>query len=150
MSTMAVVLPFVWATEMLRAVPKSQSSMPQQPVPPEMAFYRKYTEGMLRRYLRLSMEAGKVPSLLGQEMFRGNVTSCRVDGFDDVVMTDLGVLKSQMEQVMGIGQIGRLAQLEDRMREHEKAVQRMKGVIGAFGGLLTIIHLAIDFFVGKH
>jgi hypothetical protein len=51
-----------------------------------MAFYRKYTEAMLRRYVRLSMESGKVPSLLGQEMFRGRVTSCRVDSFDDVVI----------------------------------------------------------------
>jgi Sigma-70, region 4 len=51
-----------------------------------MAFYRKYTEGMLRLYLRMSMEAGKVSSLLGQEMFRGKVTSCRLDTFDDVVI----------------------------------------------------------------
>jgi hypothetical protein len=51
-----------------------------------MAFYRKHTEGMLRRYLRLSMEAGRVPSLLGQEMFRGRVTSYRVESFDDVVI----------------------------------------------------------------
>jgi DNA-directed RNA polymerase specialized sigma24 family protein len=32
------------------------------------------------------MEAGKVPSLLGQEMFRGHVTSYRVDSFEDVVI----------------------------------------------------------------
>ncbi len=51
----------------------------------EVAFYRKYTEAMLRRYLRLSMEAGRVPSLLGREMFRGNVTSYRVSSFEDVV-----------------------------------------------------------------
>jgi hypothetical protein len=53
---------------------------------PGMAFYRKYTEGMLRRYVRLSMEAGRAPSLLGREMFRGKVTSYRVHGFDDVVI----------------------------------------------------------------
>jgi hypothetical protein len=52
----------------------------------ELAFYRKYTEAMLRRYLRLSMEAGRVPSLLGREMFRGNVTSYRVHSFEDVVI----------------------------------------------------------------
>ena len=51
-----------------------------------MAFYRKYTEGMLRRYVCMSMEAGKVPSLLGKEMFRGKVTSYRVQSFDDVVI----------------------------------------------------------------
>jgi len=34
----------------------------------------------------MSMEAGKVPSLLGQEMFHGNVTSYRVESFEDVVI----------------------------------------------------------------
>jgi RNA polymerase sigma factor (sigma-70 family) len=51
-----------------------------------MAFYRKYTEGILRRYVRMSMEAGKVPSLLGKEMFRANVTNYRVESFEDVVI----------------------------------------------------------------
>ncbi len=52
----------------------------------ELAFYRKYTEAMLRRYAVLSMEAGRVPSMLGREMFRGKVTSYRVHGFDDAVI----------------------------------------------------------------
>jgi len=69
--------------------------------------------------------------------------------FEAEVLADLSVLKSQMKQLMGIGQPGRLAQLEGRMHEHEKAVQRMKGMMGAFGGLLTVIHLAIDVLVGK-
>ena len=53
---------------------------------PELRFYRKYTEGMLRRYLRLSMEKGRVPSLLGQEMFRGRVTTYKIRSFEDVVI----------------------------------------------------------------
>jgi hypothetical protein len=52
----------------------------------ELAFYRKYTEAMLRRYLRLSIQAGRVPSLLGRELFRGHVTSYRVHSFEDVVI----------------------------------------------------------------
>jgi predicted DNA-binding protein (UPF0251 family) len=32
------------------------------------------------------MEAGRAPSLLGREMFRGRVTHYRVQGFDDVVI----------------------------------------------------------------
>jgi len=52
----------------------------------EMGFYRKYTEGLLRRYLRLSTEAGRVPSLLGRELFRGNVSHYRVHSFEDVVL----------------------------------------------------------------
>jgi hypothetical protein len=86
MSAVALVLPLVWATGFCDIVPQLHSSAPQQALPLEMAFYRKYTEGMLQRYIRLSMEAGRVSSLLGQEMFRGNVTSCRVEGFDDVVI----------------------------------------------------------------
>lgn len=69
--------------------------------------------------------------------------------FEGQVLADLRVLKSQMEQVMGIGQPGRLAQLEDRMQEHEKTVQRLKGMAGALGAFLTFAHIAIDFLVGR-
>ena len=58
---------------------------------PELAFYRKYTEGMLRRYVQFTMEAGRVPSMLGREMFRGKVTSYRVRSFEDVVIFRLDV-----------------------------------------------------------
>lgn len=53
---------------------------------PGLAFYRKYTEALLRRYMKMAMEVGKVPSLLGREMFRGNVSNCRVTSFEDVVI----------------------------------------------------------------
>ncbi len=32
------------------------------------------------------MESGRVPSLMGREMFRGRVTSYRIRGFDDAVI----------------------------------------------------------------
>ncbi len=88
MSAALVILPMVWATA---AVPsKVQTTVPevveQKRTAPEVAFYRKYSEGLLRRYVRLSMEAGRAPSLLGREMFRGNVTNYSVQGFDDVVI----------------------------------------------------------------
>jgi hypothetical protein len=86
MSATTVVLPFVWATECLQFVMAQEAALPPELIAQEMAFYRKYTEGMLRRYVQMSMESGKVPSLLGKEMFRGNVTSCRVGGFDDAVI----------------------------------------------------------------
>jgi hypothetical protein len=59
-----------------------------QPVPPklELAFYRKYTEAMLRRYLRVSMEVGRVPSLMGREMFRGHVSHYTMTSFEDAVI----------------------------------------------------------------
>src|ERR1700712_2446352 len=80
MSAAMTILPMVWATEEL--LPLRVGGRPE----PELAYYRRYTEAMLRRYMRLSMEAGRVPSLLGREMFRGNVTSYRVHSFEDVVV----------------------------------------------------------------
>ena len=61
-----------------------------QPVPPEptveLAFYRKYTEALLRRYLRTSMEVGRVPSVMGRDLFRGNVSHYKAEGFEDAVI----------------------------------------------------------------
>jgi len=52
----------------------------------DLPFYRKYTEALLRRYVKMSMEAGRSPSLLGQEMFRAKVTHYKVRSFEDVVI----------------------------------------------------------------
>src|ERR1700760_4018055 len=76
-----LVLPFVWAY----AEPMTESEIVRLP-PSELTFYRCYTEAILLRYVRMAMEAGKVPSLLGKEMFHGNVTSYKVGSFDDVVI----------------------------------------------------------------
>jgi hypothetical protein len=64
------------------AEPSSSGPSPR----PQLAFYRKYTEAMLRRYLRMSLEVGRVPSLLGREMFRAKVSSYRMESFEDVVI----------------------------------------------------------------
>ena len=63
--------------------------------------------------------------------------------FESEVLKDLSVLKAQMEQLMGIGQPGRLHQLEMRVESHERSVQQLKGLAGAFGGLLTLVQIAI-------
>lgn len=96
MSAACAILPFVWATAaepegmkrkpVAAVVAVAREDVAAAPVAPGMAFYRKYTEGILRRYLRLSLEAGRTPSLLGREMFRGKVTSYRVHSFEDVVI----------------------------------------------------------------
>jgi hypothetical protein len=69
--------------------------------------------------------------------------------FEGQVLADLSVLKSQMKEILGNGQPGRLAQLETRIFDHERTMQRMKGIAAAFGGLLTFAHVAIDWFVGR-
>jgi Sigma-70, region 4 len=54
--------------------------------PVEVAFYRKYTEGMLRRYMYRSMEIGRVPSLLGDFSFRGKSSNRKGYTFEDSVI----------------------------------------------------------------
>ena len=66
--------------------------------------------------------------------------------FEGQVLADLSVLKSQMESLMGIGQPGRLTQIEARVELHERTMQRMKALVGAAGVLLTVVHLVIDYF----
>jgi hypothetical protein len=65
--------------------------------------------------------------------------------YEGQVLAELRVLQSQMKQLLGVGQPGRLTQLEERVERHEQSVQRMKGLAGAFAGMLTLVHLAIDF-----
>jgi hypothetical protein len=69
--------------------------------------------------------------------------------FEGQVLADLSVQKNQMEQVMGIGQPGRLHQLEHRVACNEQGVQRMKGFVAAFGTVLTMLHFAISYFSSK-
>ena len=70
--------------------------------------------------------------------------------FEAQVLADLHVLRSQMDQLMGVGQPGRLHHIEQRLSSNEQGVQRMKGFVGAFGAVLTMIHVAISIFTGKH
>ena len=73
-----------------------------------------------------------------------------VTDFESTVLSELSVLKAQMQALMGIGQPGRLNQLEMRVESHERSVQRLKGIVGAVGGLVTMVHVAIAWLgVGK-
>ncbi len=53
---------------------------------PERRVYRGRTVAMLRRYMRYSIETGRLPSLVGREFFRSKVTSYRVTTFEDRVI----------------------------------------------------------------
>jgi Sigma-70, region 4 len=67
-----------------RENPATGSAQAKPPV--ELAFYRKYTEGTLRRFMYRSMEIGKVPSLLGNFSFRGKSSNRRGYTFEDSVI----------------------------------------------------------------
>src|SRR5256885_15471512 len=53
---------------------------------PDMWLYRERTIALLKRYLRISMEVGRLPSILGRELFRSKVTSYRMSSFEDGVI----------------------------------------------------------------
>ena len=52
----------------------------------ERRIYRGRTVAMLRRYMRYSIETGRMPSLLGTEFFRAKMTSYTVVTFEDRVI----------------------------------------------------------------
>ena len=70
--------------------------------------------------------------------------------FEQRVLEDLAALKVQMHQLMGIGQPGRLHTLEQRVECHERNMQRMKGISGAFGSALGLVQLIFFILRSRH
>jgi hypothetical protein len=56
------------------------------PADPDLWLYRDRTSAILRRYVRLAVEAGRLPALLGREFFRTRVTSYHTQTFEDTVI----------------------------------------------------------------
>jgi len=51
-----------------------------------LAAYRKHTVALLRRYFRVALDLGRVPSVLGGQTFRARVTSYRTHTFEDIAI----------------------------------------------------------------
>jgi len=49
---------------------------------PDIWLYRKKTTALLRRYMRWSLEAGRVPSVLGRELFRAKISAYSATTFE--------------------------------------------------------------------
>ena len=62
----------------------------------ERRIYRGRTVAMLRRYMRYSIETGRLPSMLGGEFFRAKVTTYTVVTFEDRV-----IFVHDMEKCLG-------------------------------------------------
>lgn len=122
----ALNLPRVWAVaESYAATVREPAAAESSEPKVELAFYRKYTEGMLRRYLRLSMQAGRVPSLLGRELFQGNVSSYKVHGFEDAVIFCFDVEK----------RLGRLQVMDQQLIKRIALQQYTQGEAAGMLGL---------------
>jgi hypothetical protein len=75
----------------------------------------------------------------------GPITRSKMTDFEKTVLSDLSTLKAQMRQLTGNGQPGRLHQLEARVEQHERWLQRAQGVGALVAALLTLAHWAIDY-----
>lgn len=53
---------------------------------PGLWIYRQRTAGLLQRYFRLSLEIGRLPSVLGREFFRTRFNQRRNVSFEDAVI----------------------------------------------------------------
>jgi hypothetical protein len=67
--------------------------------------YRDYTVLLLKRYCRMSIDMGRLPSVLGREFFRAKVSSYKMSTFEDAV-----IFVHDMERC-----IGRLSATEQRL-----------------------------------
>src|SRR5579864_424071 len=73
----------------------------------ERRIYRRKVVGMLHRYMRYSMDVGRLPSLVGREFFRSKVSKYTMVTFEDRVIfvhdmeTSLSKLDEFSRQVIG-------------------------------------------------
>lgn len=67
------------------SAPRADAKSRREPILP-IAFHRRHAEAMLRRYMQLSMQMGRMPSVLGECVDRGMVSSRRIRSFEDAVI----------------------------------------------------------------
>ena len=99
--SVALQLPVLWAVEEewkpeLHEIVQPERISAQEPAsdpPIYLAFYRKHTEGVLRRYMYASMQVGRAPSILADPVGRGWASSRPVRSFEDAVIFVLDVEK---------------------------------------------------------
>jgi DNA-directed RNA polymerase specialized sigma24 family protein len=131
-----VLIPFLAAQAELASVGCIPQAMAEPPVvleepteayepdDPPLWLYRERTVALLKRYLRLSVEVGRLPSLLGREFFRTRVTHYRVGTFEDAVIfvhdvdRSLGRLNEQERKLLAI--------IVFQEHTHDEAARRMR------------------------
>jgi DNA-directed RNA polymerase specialized sigma24 family protein len=75
---------------------KNKTEVQEHEYDPELWLYREPTSAVLRRYMRLSVEVGRLPSLLGREFFRTRAISYQIVTFEDAV-----ILVHDVEKALG-------------------------------------------------
>ena len=66
-----------------------------------------------------------------------------MNAFEEMVLRDLGELKTHIKWIVGNGNEGKMQELEKRVQKQEATLQRIAGVGAALMGLITILNMAI-------
>src|SRR5205085_12177695 len=69
-----------------------------------LAAYRSRTMGLLRRYARMAVQQGRLPSLVGREFFRARVSHYRMRTFEDYVIFTFDVQRC-LEQLAPVDRV---------------------------------------------
>ena len=79
-----------------RLSPPTEVQMQDDPLDrnPDLWMYRGRTVGLLRKYMRFSLETGRLPSFIGRECFRAKVSCYTTTTFEDRVIFVRDVEKS--------------------------------------------------------
>ena len=64
--------------------------------------------------------------------------------FEAQVLSDLNVLKTQITNLMGDGNGGRIGELERRIEHHEQNWQRAKGFLAAVSVVFAVVEVALE------
>lgn len=97
----ALQLPYLWAVDdasvswpgEVKQPRENRTDEPASDPPISLAFYRKHTERILRRYLYASTQVGRSPSILADPVSRGWASSRTIRTFEDAVIFVLDVEK---------------------------------------------------------
>jgi hypothetical protein len=156
---------------MNRSRPPVQPSialMAQAELPPSIVFgkggidlwpYRRRTIALLRRYARASVEVGRLPSLLGREFFRSQVSSYTMRNFEDVIIfvTDMEHALDKLDSIekkllamyileeYTVPEVARLTGRNQRMAERsiQDALDQLSKILLA-AGLLDLLPLSLQ------
>jgi len=93
---------------------------------------------ILRRYMRVSMDMGRVPSVMANTVFRGRASSRRIKNFEDAVIFVIDVEKC-LKRLDGLSQelVSRIALQEYTQAEAAELMQQgVRSVTRKYGEVL--------------
>ena len=136
----ALTLPYVWAES---AGVERQLASAKTPID-GIAFYRKRTELLLRRYMLVSLQTGRIPSLIGNCAFRGKATSYRMHNFEDAVIFLFDIEKGLKKlDPLGRELIARIALQEYTQEETAQLIgQSVRSVIRKYAETIDALSKA--------